>query len=166
MKFVLGLLAFAALALSLAAPQLHTPATPPPPLPPPPSSQASPPSTRDVPPPPADTTSQGQAPPAPTPTGPICECGYTYCASVLLGMKKPWNQKQLAEAYCKTPNAACAKGVPNTSVKSALYLCLCNDANQRVGNQLHLLCGCDKCLVAGPDFRGRCETPCHAGTCR
>ncbi|KND86705.1 hypothetical protein TOPH_08646 [Tolypocladium ophioglossoides CBS 100239] len=170
MKFIiLGLLAFAALVLSLAAPQLPTPASPPPPLPPPPSGQA-PPSTRDAPPPPPDSASQSPAPPAPTvsggPPGPICECGYTYCASVLLGMKKPWNQKQLAEAYCKTPDAPCALGAPSTNVKSALYLCLCDDANQRVGNQLHLLCGCDKCLVVGPDYRGRCETPCHAGNCK
>ncbi|PNY23307.1 Uncharacterized protein TCAP_06746 [Tolypocladium capitatum] len=169
MKFILGLLAVAALALSLAAPQLQTPATPPPPLPSTPSSRAPSSSTQDAPSAPADTTTD-QSPPAPTvsggPPGPICECGYTYCASVLLGMKKPWNQKQLAEAYCKTPNAPCALGAPSTDVRSALYLCLCDGTEQRVGDKLHLLCGCDKCLVAGPDFRGRCETPCHAGSCQ
>ena len=29
-----------------------------------------------------------------------------------------------------------------------------------------LLCGCDKCLVVGPDYRGRCDKPCHAGSCK
>jgi len=51
-------------------------------------------------------------------------------------------------------------------VRSALYLCLCDDANAREGNKLHLLCGCDKCLVVGPDYRGRCDKPCHAGSCK
>ncbi|EFY87118.1 hypothetical protein J3459_017552 [Metarhizium acridum] len=105
--------------------------------------------------------------PAPTtPDGTICECGYTYCASVLMAMKKPWTTKQLAEAYCATPNAVCSSGKPSTSINSALYICLCEDPGQKLGNQLDLLCGCDKCLVVGPDFRGRCETPCHAGQCK
>ncbi|KAJ2968112.1 hypothetical protein NQ176_g9336 [Zarea fungicola] len=114
-----------------------------------------------VPPPPATpppTTSQ-----APAPKGPICECGYTYCASVLKAMKVPWNNKQLAEAYCSTPNANCPNGKPSTDVNNAVYICLCNEVNQKVGNDLDLLCGCDKCLNVGPDFRGRCETPCSAG---
>ncbi|KAM4065765.1 hypothetical protein HRG_010520 [Hirsutella rhossiliensis] len=137
-------------ALALAQPQVITPASLPPPL--------SPVSVATI-------LSPDQAPAPPKPSGPICECGYTYCASVLMKMKMPWNQKQLAEAYCKTPNAPCSGGTPGTDVKSALYLCLCNDANQGVGNELHLLCGCDKCLVIEPDFRGRCESPCHAGPC-
>ncbi|KAL3959357.1 hypothetical protein ACCO45_007519 [Purpureocillium lilacinum] len=139
MKFVLLLLAATAMALGLTRPQAQTPATQPPV--------------------PAQTGGGG-------PPGPICECGYTYCASVLMGMKKPWSEKQLAEAYCKTPDAACASGSPGTDVRSALYLCLCDDANAREGNKLHLLCGCDKCLVVGPDYRGRCDKPCHAGSCK
>lgn len=77
----------------------------------------------------------------------------------------PWNQKQLADAYCKTPDAPCSGGTPSTDVKSALYLCLCDNANRGVGNKLHLLCGCNKCLVIELDFRGRCDSPCHVGAC-
>ncbi|RCI11312.1 hypothetical protein L249_7774 [Ophiocordyceps polyrhachis-furcata BCC 54312] len=108
-----------------------------------------------------ETTSSA---PAGSPT-PFCECGYTYCGSVLMAMDKPWTEKQLAEAYCKTPKASCSNGRPASDARSALYLCLCEDAGRRVGNRLHLLCGCDSCLVVGPDYRGRCETPCHAGGC-
>ncbi|KJK74671.1 hypothetical protein H634G_09982 [Metarhizium anisopliae BRIP 53293] len=93
--------------------------------------------------------------PAPTtPGGTYCEC------------EKPWTTKQLEEAYCATQNAVCNSGKPSTSVNSALYICLCEDPGQKYGKQLDLLCGCDKCLVVGPDFRGRCETPCHAGQCK
>lgn len=55
----------------------------------PPASSSSPP-----PPPPPPPPSSGSAPPpagpAPTgePQGPICECGFTYCAKVLMGMSK------------------------------------------------------------------------------
>lgn len=49
------------------------PATAPLPVPPPPSSEPAPPA------------STSQAPPS-VPQGPICECGYTYCASVLKAM--------------------------------------------------------------------------------
>ncbi|KAL7941793.1 hypothetical protein V8C42DRAFT_333730 [Trichoderma barbatum] len=83
-----------------------------------------------------------------------------------MGMKKPWSQKQLAEAYCDTPNASCDNHVPATNITSALYICLCDDPDQKVGTNLDLVCGCDKCLNIGPDFRGRCETPCHAGNCQ
>ncbi|OAQ65386.1 hypothetical protein VFPPC_14057 [Pochonia chlamydosporia 170] len=77
--------------------------------------------------------------PAPTtPDGAICECGYTYCASVLMGMKKPWTTKQLADAYCATPNAVCNNGKPSTSVNVALYICLCEDPGQKLGNKLDL----------------------------
>ncbi|KAH7318136.1 hypothetical protein B0I35DRAFT_409072 [Stachybotrys elegans] len=104
-------------------------------------------------------------PPAPTasalPGGPICECGYTYCASVLMAMKRPWTPKLLTQAYCSTPNAACPEGLPHTNVTSALFICLCDGVDQEVGTHLHLLCGCDTCLNVNPDFRGRCETPCY-----
>ncbi|KHN98402.1 uncharacterized protein MAM_03526 [Metarhizium album ARSEF 1941] len=113
----------------------------------------------------APNSSTTPAPPTPS-GGPICECGFTYCASVLIAMKKPWTTKQLAEAYCATPNAVCNNGKPNTSVNSALYICLCDDPGQKLGTHLDLLCDCDKCLVVGPDFRGRCETPCHSGQCK
>ncbi|KJZ71279.1 hypothetical protein HIM_09352 [Hirsutella minnesotensis 3608] len=141
-------------ALAVARPDVITPASPSPPL----SASPTPASV--------SASEHGPAPPAASAdsAGPICECGYTYCASVLLNMKKAWNEKQLTEAYCKTPGSACSKGKPETDVNSALYLCLCEDGNQRVGNKLHLLCGCDKCLVVGPDYRGRCESPCHAGS--
>ncbi|KAF4991709.1 hypothetical protein FDECE_13940, partial [Fusarium decemcellulare] len=130
------------------------------PVPPPPSSDPAP-----QPPAPTDPA---PAPPAPNPTGapsegPICECGYTYCAQVLMSMEKPWNEAQLTDAYCKTPNASCSGGSPSTKISSALYICLCDEINQEVGNHLELLCGCDTCLNVGPDFRGRCKTPCLPG---
>ncbi|KAG6115764.1 hypothetical protein E4U13_002450 [Claviceps humidiphila] len=104
--------------------------------------------------------------PAPgTPSGTYCECGYTYCASVLMAMKTPWTTKQLADAYCTTSHAACSSGKPSTGINTALFICLCNDAGQKYGSNLDLLCACDKCLVVAPDFRGRCETPCHSGQC-
>ncbi|QUC22848.1 uncharacterized protein UV8b_07089 [Ustilaginoidea virens] len=106
------------------------------------------------------------SPVAPVPDETYCECGYTYCASVLMAMKKAWSTKQLAEAYCTTPSAVCGNGKPSTSVNTALYICLCDDPGQKYGNKLDLLCACDKCLVVGPDFRGRCETPCHSGQCK
>ncbi|KAG6009936.1 hypothetical protein E4U21_000707 [Claviceps maximensis] len=102
--------------------------------------------------------------PAPgVPSGAYCECGYTYCASVLMAMKKPWTMKQLADAYCATSHAVCSGGKPSTGVNTALFICLCNDAGQKYGTTLDLVCACDKCLVVAPDFRGRCETPCHSG---
>ncbi|QPH03798.1 hypothetical protein C2857_000174 [Epichloe festucae Fl1] len=97
------------------------------------------------------------------PSSTFCECGYTYCASVLMGMKKPWTTKQLADAYCATPHAVCSSGKPSTGINTALYICLCNDPGQKYGDKLDLLCACDKCLVVAPDFRGRCETPCRSG---
>ncbi|OAA57175.1 hypothetical protein ISF_07096 [Cordyceps fumosorosea ARSEF 2679] len=129
------------------------------------SSPSAPPGAPPVPPPstpPATPTPSGS--PTPAPKGPICECGYTYCASVLKAMKAPWSNKELAEAYCKTPNASCPNGKPSTNVDNALYVCLCEKADQKTGTHLDLLCGCDKCLVVGPDFRGRCETPCSPGS--
>ncbi|KAI8660182.1 hypothetical protein NCS57_00994800 [Fusarium keratoplasticum] len=147
------------------------PSPPPAPVPPPDEPAPAPPpsSPAPVPQPPAPTD-PAPAPPAPNPTGapppiegPICECGYTYCAEVLMAMAKPWNEAQLSEAYCKTPNANCPQGSPATSVGSALYICLCDQIDQKVGDHLELLCGCDTCLNVGPDFRGRCKTPCLPG---
>ncbi|ODA83579.1 hypothetical protein RJ55_02093 [Drechmeria coniospora] len=149
---------------SVAAAVVHPPVHPPTSLPPPPPL------------PPVASTAAAKvsrpAPPAPpavsgAPTGrPSCECGYTYCASVLLGMRTPWNPKQLSDAYCKTAGAVCSNGAPGSDVETALYLCLCDNADQRAGDRLHLLCGCDECLVEPPDYRGRCATPCHAGACK
>lgn len=76
---------------------------------------------------------------------------------------KPWTVPQLTQGYCNTPQANCPGGNPTSNVTSALYICLCEGANQEVGNHIELLCGCDTCLNIGPDFRGRCETPCVAG---
>ncbi|RGP68993.1 filamentous hemagglutinin [Fusarium sporotrichioides] len=142
------------------------PAEPPAPAPVPiPSSQPTPP-TSPVPAPPADPA---PAPPpadptgAPTPEGPICECGYTYCAAVLKAMEKPWNDDQLSSAYCKTPNAVCNGQSPASNVDNALFICLCAEPDQKVGDHIELLCGCDACLNVGPDFRGRCKSPCRAG---
>ncbi|EHK42303.1 hypothetical protein TRIATDRAFT_77489 [Trichoderma atroviride IMI 206040] len=168
MKLAIALVALIGLTAANPRPQLPTPDTPPPPLssqepqPVPESSTTSSTSTstsKDAPPPVATRE-------PPVPEGSICECGYTYCASVLMGMKKPWSQKQLAESYCKTPHASCNNNVPATNTSSALYICLCDDADQKVGTHLDLVCGCDKCLNIGPDFRGRCETPCHGGNCQ
>ncbi|KAG5984161.1 hypothetical protein E4U55_005874 [Claviceps digitariae] len=97
---------------------------------------------------------------------PYCECGYTYCASVLMAMKKPWTMKQLGDAYCATSRAVCSSGRPSTGINTALFICLCNDASQKYGTTLDLVCACDKCLVVAPDFRGRCETPCYSGQCK
>ncbi|OAR02876.1 hypothetical protein LLEC1_06784 [Akanthomyces lecanii] len=127
------------------------------------SSAAAPSAPLDTPPvPPAPpATPSPSSSPGPVPKGPICECGYTYCSSVLKAMKTPWNDKQLTEAYCSTPNASCPNGKPATDVNNAVYICLCKEADQKVGADLDLMCGCDKCLNVGPDFRGRCETPCY-----
>ncbi|KAH6611593.1 hypothetical protein Trco_001613 [Trichoderma cornu-damae] len=166
MKLATALAALIGLVAANPRPQLPTPNTPPPPL----SSHAPPPEPSTSSTSTSASTSKGAPPPGPTkappaPDGAICECGYTYCASVLMGMRKPWSQKQLAEAYCNTPHAACNNHVPATNITSALYICLCDDVDQKVGTHLDLVCGCDKCLNIGPDFRGRCETPCHAGNC-
>ncbi|KAM3457471.1 hypothetical protein MY5147_003730 [Beauveria neobassiana] len=128
------------------------PGAPPVPSPPPP------------PPPPPATSSPVPSPsksPGPEPKGATCECGYTYCASVLKAMNTPWTDKQLTEAYCSTPNASCPNDKPWTNVQNAVFICLCKEADQKVGTDLDLMCGCDKCLNVGPDFRGRCETPCY-----
>ncbi|KAF7561011.1 hypothetical protein G7046_g3124 [Stylonectria norvegica] len=155
----------------------------PPPVPLPPSSPPAPPPSDPAPtpapaPPPTSPAPPPPAPPAPSPTtsqapppsgtgappsGPICECGYTYCAEVLMAMDKPWNIQQLSQAYCNTPQAVCNNGSPATNVTSALYICLCEGANQEIGDHLEVLCGCDKCLNIGPDYRGRCRTPCLSG---
>lgn len=134
------------------------------------------------------SSSSSLTPPAPStstaPGQPFCECGYTYCSSVLMGMSKhlrnlfirvsdtngitpeiPWNEAQLTDAYCKTPNTTCTDKTPSTSIKSALFICLCDGADQKEGDTLHLVCGCDTCLNIGPDFRGRCQTPCSSGPC-
>ncbi|CAM1507820.1 Fc.00g046680.m01.CDS01 [Cosmosporella sp. VM-42] len=157
------------------APPPSAPAPPPPPQSPapapgPPQSPAPvPPPQSPVPPPPPASPSAPTSP-APSATGtviegPICECGYTYCAEVLMAMDKPWTEELLSKAYCSTPQATCADGAPPTNITSALYICLCEGTNQDVGNHLELLCGCDKCLNIGPDFRGRCQTPCSTGQC-
>ncbi|KAK7212126.1 hypothetical protein V2G26_019304 [Clonostachys chloroleuca] len=124
------------------------------------------------------TTSPGEPPPTiivtnikPTATGDpgqgaICECGYTYCSSVLMAMKVPWNEEQLKQAYCTTEDAVCDNGTPSSDIKSALFLCLCDTIDQKVGNNLHLVCGCNTCLNIGPDYRGRCKTPCVSGQCK
>ncbi|KAF4975379.1 hypothetical protein FZEAL_7830 [Fusarium zealandicum] len=155
-----------------AEPPVPPPSSQPPdpvPVPPPaePAPVPPPSSPAPVPPPPAPTD-PAPVPPPPSPTGapsgePICECGYTYCAEVLMAMEKPWNEAQLSDAYCKTPNADCPEGSPSTNLTSALYICLCGELDQKVGDHLELLCGCDTCLNVGPDFRGRCKTPCLAG---
>ncbi|KAK0385447.1 hypothetical protein NLU13_7923 [Sarocladium strictum] len=136
------------------------PDQPPAPIPAPPTDEPpapGPPPATPVPDVPAPTVTGG-------PPGPICECGYTYCASVLQAMKEPWQVKQLAQAYCNTANATCPDNQPRTNVEEALFVCLCDDAEEKLGNQLDLLCGCDECLVVGPDFRGRCAAPCY-GSC-
>ncbi|KOS17179.1 hypothetical protein ESCO_005863 [Escovopsis weberi] len=172
MKLTAELLMLAGLAL--AKPQRETefpvPEDPPPPLSSPLFTETPPWSPTPLQPgplPPTPTSKGGGLPPPasdrPEPNGPICECGYTYCASVLMAMKKPWSTKQLGEAYCGTPHAPCANNLPSTNVSSALYLCLCDEIDQKIGNDLHLICGCDTCLNIEPDFRGRCEFPCQAG---
>ncbi|KAM0421562.1 hypothetical protein ACHAPT_010736 [Fusarium lateritium] len=153
-----------------AEPPVPPPASPAPaPVPPPAEPAPAPPPSSPAPAPqPPAPSDPAPAPPAPNPTGapiegPICECGYTYCAKVLMAMAKPWNEAQLSEAYCKTPNANCPEDSPATGVGSALYICLCDQIDQKVGDHLELLCGCDTCLNVGPDFRGRCKTPCLPG---
>ncbi|KAH7160335.1 hypothetical protein B0J13DRAFT_643894 [Dactylonectria estremocensis] len=145
------------------------PAPPPPNPPPPPPEEPDPdPPPPSEPPSPVPKPTDPAPPPPPTGTGaphkgPICECGYTYCAAVLMDMPKAWTVPQLTQGYCSTPHASCPGGSPASNVTSALYICLCEGANQKVGNHIELLCGCDACLKIGPDFRGRCETPCVAG---
>ncbi|KAG6015324.1 hypothetical protein E4U43_005424 [Claviceps pusilla] len=79
--------------------------------------------------------------PAPgTQSGAYCECGYTYCASVLMAMKKPWTMKQLGDAYCATSHAVCSSGRPSTGINTALFICLCNDPGQKYGTTLDLVC--------------------------
>ncbi|KAH6892974.1 hypothetical protein B0T10DRAFT_546276 [Thelonectria olida] len=157
LEFILLGLAMLVLAKPHAAPDLlkedapESSSTPPPPPPPP----TGPPPT-DTAPPPAGPAPTGQPPQG----GPICECGFTYCAKVLMGMTKPWQQDQLSQAYCNTPKANCPDGKPGTPVNNALYICLCEEEDQKIGTHLELVCGCDNCLNVGPDFRGRCETPC------
>ncbi|KAH7243722.1 uncharacterized protein BKA55DRAFT_692885 [Fusarium redolens] len=153
------------------------PSQPPPPPPPPPSQPDPspppsgpapvPPPATPAPAPPPDPSPPPPPPPSstasPPPEGPICECGYTYCSSVLKDMDKPWNDAQLSEAYCTTPNANCDGETPASSIDSALFICLCDQPSQKIGNHVELLCGCDTCLVVKPDFRGRCKSPCRAG---
>lgn len=74
---------------------------------------------------------------------------------------KPWGLKQITEGYCSTPNVACPNGVPATNVSTALYICLCDTIEQKLGTDIDLICGCDDCQIIGPDFRGRCATPCY-----
>ncbi|KAK2672546.1 hypothetical protein RAB80_012625 [Fusarium oxysporum f. sp. vasinfectum] len=154
MKFQLTILTLAVIALA-------NPQAPPDPTPAPPDPDPTPPSTSEQPAPPPDPPAP--APPAPPP-GPICECGYTYCSSVLKDMDNPWNEAQLSEAYCSTPNVKCDGETPTSSIDNALFICLCDQPSQKVGNHLEFLCGCDKCLVVKPDYRGRCKTPPLAGS--
>ncbi|KAH8171186.1 hypothetical protein LIA77_09967 [Sarocladium implicatum] len=149
-------------------PEQPPPDQPPAPVQPPsdePPAPAPPPTDEPQPDPPATPVPDV---PAPTvtggPPGPICECGYTYCASVLQAMKEPWSVKQLSDAYCSTPNATCPDNAPRTDVEQSLFVCLCDDVEAKLGNDLNLLCGCDECLVVGPDYRGRCAAPCYS-TC-
>ncbi|CVL13213.1 hypothetical protein FPRO06_09830 [Fusarium proliferatum] len=145
------------------------PSQPPPPSPPPPPSGPAPvpppatpapaPPPDPSPPPPPSSTAE-----PPPPEGPICECGYTYCSSVLKTMDNPWNEDQLSQAYCSTPNVKCDGESPASSIDNALFICLCDQPSQKVGNHLEFLCGCDKCLVVKPDYRGRCKTPPLAGS--
>ncbi|KAL5613166.1 hypothetical protein FOVSG1_002229 [Fusarium oxysporum f. sp. vasinfectum] len=128
------------------------------PVPPPATPAPAPPPDPSPPPPPSSTAEP------PPPEGPICECGYTYCSSVLKGMDNPWNEAQLSEAYCSTPNVKCDGETPTSSIDNALFICLCDQPSQKVGNHLEFLCGCDKCLVVKPDYRGRCKTPPLAGS--
>lgn len=182
--------------LALATAQVPTPSDPPPEIPDPetPPSPMPPKEPEPVPskPVPVDPKPTPPAtPPAPTVTGapgqgPICECGYTYCAAVLMSMSEsipfhqlrckwqaddmkenPWSSEQLAKAYCSTPNAVCGNNgvAPATNVSSALYLCRCESDDAKLGTDLDLICGCDTCLNIGPDYRGRCETPCNEGAC-
>ncbi|KAK7421092.1 hypothetical protein QQZ08_010094, partial [Neonectria magnoliae] len=154
MKLQLTLLGLVALAV--AKPQAPPPSPDPPPPPAPPSGDpapAPPPPEKPVPSPPPSSpppvpkpTDPAPPPPAPTgtgapPEGAICQCGYTYCAEVLIGMEKPWTVPQLTQAYCSTPMATCSGGTPPSNVTSALYICLCEGANQEVGDHLELLCG-------------------------
>ncbi|KAH7179236.1 uncharacterized protein B0J16DRAFT_168216 [Fusarium flagelliforme] len=156
--------------LGLAIVAFAKPQTPPDP---PPSSSGPPndpapapvpiPTTTQPAPPPPSTPAPANPSKQPTPEGPICECGYTYCAKVLKAMEKPWSDGQLSAAYCKTPNAVCDQETPASNVENALFICLCAEPEQKVGDHLELLCGCDTCLNVGPDFRGRCKSPCKAG---
>ncbi|KAG7411497.1 hypothetical protein ACKAV7_009933 [Fusarium commune] len=128
------------------------------PVPPPATPAPAPPPDPSPPPPPSSTAEP------PPPEGSICECGYTYCSSVLKGMDNPWSEAQLSEAYCSTPNVKCDGETPASSIDNALFICLCDQPSQKVGNHLEFLCGCDKCLVVKPDYRGRCKTPPLAGS--
>ncbi|KAF5644503.1 filamentous hemagglutinin [Fusarium sp. NRRL 52700] len=141
------------------------------PVPPPATPAPAPPPDPSPPPPPSSTAEP------PPPEGPICECGYTYCSAVLKNMgtstslrrsrltatDNPWNEAQLSQAYCSTPNVKCDGESPASSIDNALFICLCDQPSQKVGNHLEFLCGCDKCLVVKPDYRGRCKTPPLAG---
>ncbi|KAI9898764.1 hypothetical protein N3K66_007124 [Trichothecium roseum] len=167
MKSILVFYMFSALAV--AKPQMPTPPTAPPPLSSPTEPAPVPPTEEPVPVPepsppghpPDEPTKDPNQPSPPNPgKGPICQCGYTYCASILMGMKVPWPEERLAEGYCNTPNAACQDGVPPVDVTEALFICLCGAEDDEVGDKLDVLCGCDSCLVVGPDYRGRCERPC------
>ncbi|KAI1020069.1 hypothetical protein LB503_006110, partial [Fusarium chuoi] len=151
------------------------PSQPPPPPPPPPPSQPAPPPSGPAPIPPPATPAPAPppvpSPPPPSstaepppPEGPICECGYTYCSAVLKTMDNPWNEDQLSQSYCSTPNVKCDGESPASSIDNALFICLCDQPSQKVGNHLEFLCGCDKCLVVKPDYRGRCKTPPLAGS--
>jgi hypothetical protein len=138
--------------------------------------------------PPQPSLSTVNRPPVPAPTvtgspgqGPICQCGYTYCATVLMAMstyliicrrcrqlngvttEAPWSVEALTEMYCSTENAICAEGAPSTNVTQALFICLCDDEADELGIDLDLVCGCQSCLNIGPDYRGRCKTPCVEG---
>lgn len=68
------------------------------------SSAAAPSAPPDAPPvPPAPpATSSPSSSPAPVPKGPICECGYTYCSSVLKAMSTSINCKTLRETKKKS----------------------------------------------------------------
>lgn len=88
MKLTIALITLIGLTAANPRPQLPTPDDPPPPLtsdPPPDSEQTPEPTTTST------STSKDSPSPEPTrappvPNGAICECGYTYCASVLMGM--------------------------------------------------------------------------------
>jgi hypothetical protein len=89
---------------------------------------------------------------------------HQYCCQLTeIVTEAPWSVGALAEMYCSTENAVCAEGAPSTNVTQALFICLCDNEADELGIDLDLVCGCQSCLNIGPDYRGRCKTPCVEG---
>lgn len=81
-----------------------------------PSPAGTPPNTPGHPPnPPPPATASPTASNAPEPKGPICECGYTYCASVLKAMSEYSLQKEFRPLSCLL---ACARAYADFSQRS------------------------------------------------